>query len=175
MASSAEKRSSASATPAAGESGPASSARSRGRPWEVSSANSNRPYLSNLQPMLLSGQGLSPQQVVAVARGREHVDLDPEAHRRMLASRAHVEAAGRSEQPVYGVSTGFGALAQTRIDVERRSDLQHALIRSHAAGAGPPVDAEVVRAMMLLRARTLAIGRSGARPVLAEALLALLN
>jgi histidine ammonia-lyase len=125
--------------------------------------------------MLLSGHGVTPLQVVAVARGGERVDLAPEARQRMLASRAHVEAAERSEQPVYGVSTGFGALAQTRIDPEHRSELQHALIRSHAAGVGPPVENEVVRAMMLLRARTLAMGHSGARPEVAEALLALLN
>jgi len=125
--------------------------------------------------MLLRGAGVTPDEVVAVARGGERVNLDPDARSRMLASRAHVEAAERSEQPVYGVSTGFGALAQTRIDAEHRSELQHALIRSHAAGVGPPVEKEVVRAMMLLRARTLALGYSGARPEVAEALLALLN
>lgn len=125
--------------------------------------------------MLLSGRGVTPQQVVAVAREGEPVELAPDARRRMELSRAHVEAAESSEEPVYGVSTGFGALAQTRIDPEHRSELQHALIRSHAAGVGPPVDREVVRAMILLRARTLALGHSGARPEVAEALLALLN
>ncbi|HEX6489658.1 MAG TPA: histidine ammonia-lyase [Candidatus Dormibacteraeota bacterium] len=125
--------------------------------------------------MLLRGRGLTPEEVVAVARDGEQVELHPDARQRMLASRAHVEAAGAAEHPVYGVSTGFGALAQTRIDPEDRSGLQHALIRSHAAGVGDPVPAEVVRAMMLLRARTLAMGYSGARPVVAETLLALLN
>jgi histidine ammonia-lyase len=80
-----------------------------------------------------------------------------------------------SEEPAYGVSTGFGSLATVAIPAERRADLQRALVRSHAAGMGPPVEREVVRAMLLLRARTLAMGRSGARPVVAETMLALLN
>ncbi len=79
-----------------------------------------------------------------------------------------------SDEPAYGVSTGFGSLAQTRIPPDRRAELQRALIRSHAAGMGPPVEREVVRAMFFLRARSLAMGRSGARPVLAEAILAML-
>ena len=73
------------------------------------------------------------------------------------------------------MSTGFGSLANVTIPVERREELQRALVRSHAAGMGPPVEAEVVRAMMLLRARTLSMGCSGARPLLAETMLALLN
>ena len=72
------------------------------------------------------------------------------------------------------MSTGFGSLAGTWIPPERREELQRALIRSHAAGMGPPVEREVVRAMMFLRARSLAMGRSGARPVVAETMLALL-
>ena len=80
-----------------------------------------------------------------------------------------------SEVPTYGVSTGFGSLANTYIPAERREELQRALVRSHAAGMGDPVEVEVVRAMLLLRARTLAMGFSGARPAVAEAMLALLN
>jgi histidine ammonia-lyase len=76
---------------------------------------------------------------------------------------------------VYGVSTGFGALAGTSIAPDRRAELQHALIRSHAAGIGDPMPPEVVRAMMLLRVRSLALGRSGVRPALARALVDLLN
>jgi histidine ammonia-lyase len=79
-----------------------------------------------------------------------------------------------SDEPVYGVSTGFGSLAATWIPAERREELQRALIRSHAAGMGPPVEREVVRAMMFLRARSLAMGRSGARPLVADTMLALL-
>src|SRR5690242_5334191 len=93
----------------------------------------------------------------------------------MERSRTRAERASRSREPVYGVSTGFGALAGTRIAPLRQPELQLALIRSHAAGVGPAVDAEVVRATMLLRARTLAMGLSGVRPVVVEALLGLLN
>jgi histidine ammonia-lyase len=73
------------------------------------------------------------------------------------------------------VSTGFGSLANVSIPIERREELQRALVRSHSAGMGPPVEREVVRAMMLLRTRTLAMGCSGARPLVAETMLALLN
>ena len=80
-----------------------------------------------------------------------------------------------ADQPVYGVSTGFGSLANTPIPAHRREELQRALVRSHAAGMGEPVEREVVRAMVFLRARSLALGFSGARPVVAETMLALLN
>src|SRR5687768_9548077 len=93
----------------------------------------------------------------------------------MEASAAVLERLADSEEPVYGVSTGFGSLAGTWIPDGRREELQRALVRSHAAGMGPPVEREVVRAMMLLRARTLAMGFSGARAVVAERICALLN
>src|SRR5207253_10652469 len=80
-----------------------------------------------------------------------------------------------SDEPAYGISTGFGSLALVRIPPEARGPLQRALVRSHAAGMGSPVEREVVRAMIVLRARTLAMGWSGTRPVVAERLLALLN
>jgi len=112
---------------------------------------------------------------VAVARGGEKVALAATARQRMERSRARVERAASSREPVYGVSTGFGALAGTRVAPLRQPELQLALIRSHAAGVGAPVDQEVVRATMLLRARTLAMGMSGVRPLLAEALIGMLN
>jgi histidine ammonia-lyase len=93
----------------------------------------------------------------------------------MRTSRAIVDTIERDGRPVYGVTTGFGALANTSIAPERRTELQHALIRSHAAGVGAPMPPEVVRAMMLLRARSLALGHSGVRPLIAEALVDLLN
>src|SRR3989454_8546479 len=123
----------------------------------------------------LRGPGLTEDQVVAVARHAENVALAASARLKMEHSRARVERAASSRDPVYGVSTGFGALAGTRVAPLRQPELQLALIRSHAAGVGPPVDTEVVRATMLLRARTLAMGLSGVRPVLAEALIAMLN
>lgn len=123
----------------------------------------------------LRGAGLTEAQVVAVARHGEKVALAPAARTQMERSRTQVERAAISREPVYGVSTGFGALAGTRVAPLRQPELQVALIRSHAAGVGPPVEDEIVRATMLLRARTLAMGLSGVRPVIAEALIAMLN
>src|SRR4030088_2384355 len=112
--------------------------------------------------------GLQPADVLAVARNGEPVGLAPAAIEAMQRSRPRVEELATSEEPVYGISTGFGALAATNVPPERRSELQHALIRSHSAGMGPPVEVEVVRAMMLLRLRSLARGYSGTRPAVAE-------
>jgi histidine ammonia-lyase len=123
----------------------------------------------------LTGSGLDPAGVLAVARHGKTAKLSGAAREAMEQSAAIVESLASSDQPVYGVSTGFGSLATTPIPAARREDLQRALIRSHAAGMGPPVEAEVVRAMVLLRARSLAMGRSGARPEVAEGLLALLD
>ncbi|MBE1487466.1 histidine ammonia-lyase [Plantactinospora soyae] len=119
--------------------------------------------------------GVSPADVAAVARGTATVALDPSTLDAMAASRAIVDRIEQTGRPVYGVSTGFGALANTFVAPERRAELQHALIRSHAAGVGAPMPREVVRAMMLLRIRSLALGHSGVRPELAQALVDLLN
>jgi histidine ammonia-lyase len=123
----------------------------------------------------LGSAGLPPIEVVAVAREGTEVELAESARDAMRESAAIVERLASSEEPVYGVSTGFGSLATTPIPAERREELQRALIRSHAAGMGEPVEREVVRAMMLLRARSLAMGYSGARPEVAETMLAVLN
>jgi histidine ammonia-lyase len=93
----------------------------------------------------------------------------------MLRTAAVVEGFVHADVPVYGVTTGFGSLASVVIPPGRTAELQLALLRSHAAGMGPEVETEVVRALMLLRARSLALGYSGARPLLAEGLLAMLN
>src|SRR4051794_14368694 len=93
----------------------------------------------------------------------------------MAASRAQVEALAHGDRPAYGISTGFGALATTSIPTERRADLQRSLIRSHAASSGSVVERDIVRAMMLLRLRTLASGRTGVRPVIAQRMADLLN
>jgi histidine ammonia-lyase len=119
--------------------------------------------------------GVTAADVIAVARGDARVELSAEAMEAMAASRAIVDDIESSGRPVYGVSTGFGALANTFVAPERRAELQHALIRSHAAGVGDPMPREVVRAMMLLRVRSLALGRSGVRPALAQGLTGLLN
>ncbi|MGH9281551.1 MAG: histidine ammonia-lyase, partial [Acidimicrobiales bacterium] len=125
--------------------------------------------------LAITGEPLAPADVVAVARHHRPVGLDPGARERMAATRRLVDSLAASDDPVYGVSTGFGSLALRRIPPGRRDDLQRSLLRSHAAGMGPPVEEEVVRAMLLLRARTLATGHTGARPEVAELLLALLD
>jgi histidine ammonia-lyase len=128
-----------------------------------------------MNTVTVTDSGLAADDVVAVARRNARVELDASAVAAMRASRSIVDAIEREGRPVYGVSTGFGALADTFVAPERRAELQHALIRSHAAGVGAPMPAEVVRAMILLRVRSLARGYSGVRPVVAEALVDLLN
>ncbi|MFF5991954.1 histidine ammonia-lyase [Prauserella flavalba] len=125
--------------------------------------------------VLLTGVPLRRDQVVAVARDRVPVALDTVAEKNLTEARRHVDALAEAAEPAYGVSTGFGALAVRHIPPERRVDLQRSLIRSHAAGAGAAVEPEVVRALMLLRLRTLTTGHTGVRPVLANTLAALLN
>ena len=122
----------------------------------------------------LDGAGVTIAEVVAVARRGERVELSESARRRMAESRGIVERLAQGA-PAYGVSTGFGALANTAVPADRRPALQRSLVLSHAAGMGDAVEAEVVRAMMFLRVRTLALGASGTRPVVAENLLQLLN
>ncbi|MCU1432387.1 MAG: histidine ammonia-lyase [Actinotalea sp.] len=113
----------------------------------------------------LTGAPLTVAEVVAVARHGAAVHLTPGALDGIAASRGVVEAlAGDELVPHYGISTGFGALALRHIPPARRADLQRSLIRSHAAGSGPEVEREVVRALMLLRLATLATGRTGIRP-----------
>jgi histidine ammonia-lyase len=113
--------------------------------------------------------------VVSVARHGAQVALTAEALKAIAEARAHVEDLAARPLPAYGISTGFGALATRHIHEELRARLQENIVRSHAAGSGPEVEREVVRAMMLLRLSTLATGRTGVRPVTAETLAALLN
>jgi histidine ammonia-lyase len=122
----------------------------------------------------LDGPGVTIDDVLAVARRDERVELTEAAIERMARSRAIVDELAEGD-PKYGISTGFGALATVSIPRERRQALQTALVRSHAAGMGDPVEDEVVRAMMFLRARTLALGASGARPLVAAAMVDALN
>ena len=120
-------------------------------------------------------ENLDPASVVAVARQRARVAMGEAARERVSASRGRVESMIEGSLPVYGVTTGFGALANSRITAEKRLELQHSLLRSHAAGMGPFVEPEVVRAMMAVRAKTLSAGYSGVRPELIDALVAFLN
>jgi histidine ammonia-lyase len=127
------------------------------------------------EPVLVDGGPLTREQVVAVARDGLGVELTEAALDSVTKSRAHIEELASAETPTYGVSTGFGALATRHIPPDRRAALQRSLIRSHAAGAGAPVETEVVRALMLLRLRTLATGHTGVRPSIVESMAGMLN
>ena len=125
--------------------------------------------------VVIDGGSLTRAQVVAVARGAAEVEVTEAALDEVAKTRAHVERLASAETPTYGVSTGFGALATRHIPVDRRAALQRSLIRSHAAGAGEEVEREVVRALMLLRLRTLATARTGVRSSTVETMAAMLN
>ena len=118
---------------------------------------------------------LSHDEVVAVARHDARVVLSDAALEGIAATRRIIEDLAGDTQPHYGISTGFGALANTSIPPEKRARLQRSLVRSHAAGSGPEVEREVVRATMLLRLSTLATGRTGVRVGTAQAYADLLN
>ena len=126
-------------------------------------------------PVTVGIGALGFDDVVAVARHGAPVTIGADALAEMAASRAIVEALADDPEPHYGVSTGFGALASKQIPVARRAQLQRSLVRSHAAGSGPEVEREVIRALMLLRLSTLATGRTGVRPLVAETYAAVLN
>jgi histidine ammonia-lyase len=118
---------------------------------------------------------LSFDDVVAVARHGAPVEIAQEALAEIRRSRQIVEDLADDVVPHYGISTGFGALATRHIPLDLRAQLQRSLVRSHAAGSGPEVEREVVRATMLLRLSTLATGRTGVREQTAQAYAALLN
>ena len=120
-------------------------------------------------PVTVGVGPLTVDDVVAVARGGAGVHLDPQAREGIRESAALIETLANDPVPHYGISTGFGALATTHIPVESRAQLQLGLIRSHAAGSGPHVEREVVRALMLLRLSTLATGRTGVQESTAAA------
>jgi histidine ammonia-lyase len=128
-----------------------------------------------IPPLSLTGRDLTVADVVEVARGDRVVSLSPEAAERMGASHAVIERVVAEHRTVYGVTTGFGDLADVTIDPSQTAELQRNLVRSHAAGVGPPLPTEVVRGMLLLRANALAVGLSGVRVALPELLIELLN
>src|SRR6478672_3180952 len=125
--------------------------------------------------VVLGTGGMTRADVLAVARHGATVSLSEDALVALARGRDVVDRLAASPDPVYGVSTGFGALATRHIAPDLRAQLQRSLIRSHAAGVGPAVEAEVVRAMALLRLRTLVTGLTGVRPIVASAMAALLN
>ena len=118
---------------------------------------------------------LSIDDVVAVARHNALIEVSAGAWERVRAARAVIEGLADDIVPHYGVSTGFGALATKHIPADMRAQLQRSLVRSHAAGSGPQVEVEVVRALMLLRIQTLASGHTGVRPETLAAYVAMLN
>jgi histidine ammonia-lyase len=126
-------------------------------------------------PAELDGERLTIAEVREVAERRGSVTLAPAAVARMQASREPVERLAAGDEPIYGVNTGVGLLADIRIPREDLDRLQLNVVRSHAAGVGPPLAAAVVRAMMLIRANVLAKGFSGIRPLVAQRLCDLLN
>jgi len=125
--------------------------------------------------VMISTSGMTFGDLVAIARHNATVTISSDSLAAMQSSRDHVEELAASDTPVYGISTGFGALANRHVSQELRTQLQRSLIRSHAAGVGNPVEREVVRALMAIRLKTLASGKTGVRPVIAHTMAALLN
>jgi len=126
-------------------------------------------------PILLTGADLTIADVEAVARGGAHVALDLDARARIQEARDVIEALVAEGAVVYGVTTGFGDLASTFVPPDRSEELQERLLMSHAVGVGATFPREIVRAMLLLRANTLALGHSGCRPVVVDRLLGFLE
>ncbi|MBH1935501.1 histidine ammonia-lyase [Streptomyces sp. AV19] len=125
--------------------------------------------------VVVGTSGTTADDVIAVARHGARVVVPDETLAAVAASRRIIEDLAAKPDPVYGVSTGFGALAVRHISPDLRAQLQRNIVRSHAAGMGPRVEREVVRALMFLRLKTLASGRTGVRPVVVETMAALLN
>lgn len=125
--------------------------------------------------VVLGTTGVTAADVLAVARGGARVELSGETLAAVAAAREIVDALAAKPEPVYGVSTGFGALASRHISPELRTRLQRNIVRSHAAGMGPRVEREVVRALMFLRLKTVCSGRTGVRPEVAQTMAAVLN
>jgi histidine ammonia-lyase len=126
-------------------------------------------------PVVLTGADLTVADVEAVARAGAPAALDVHARARMEEARAVIEELLADGAVVYGVTTGFGDLATTFVEPARSAELQEHLLMSHAVGVGVPFPREVVRAMLLLRANTLALGHSGCRPVVVDRLVAFLE
>ncbi|MFK0254335.1 histidine ammonia-lyase [Streptomyces sp. NPDC090445] len=128
-----------------------------------------------MHTVVVGTSGTTPEDVIAVARGNARVQLSPEALDALARSREIVDSLAAKPEPVYGVSTGFGALASRHISPELRAQLQRNIVRSHAAGMGPRVEREVVRALMFLRLKTVASGHTGVRPSVAQTMADVLN
>ncbi|GAA2726105.1 histidine ammonia-lyase [Streptomyces luteosporeus] len=129
----------------------------------------------DMHTVVVGTSGTTAEDVLAVARGGARVVVSEEALAAVARSRQVIDDLAAKPDPVYGVSTGFGALAVRHISPDLRTQLQRNIVRSHAAGMGPRVEREVVRALMFLRLKTLASGHTGVRPVVVETMAAILN
>jgi histidine ammonia-lyase len=125
--------------------------------------------------LLIDGDTLKLEQILQVARNAVKVELAPEALSRVRASRALVDKVAAGDEPAYGINTGFGTLAEVRIDKKDLRELQRNLILSHAAGVGSPLPLPEARALLLLRCNVLAKGFSGIRPETLALALEMLN
>jgi len=125
--------------------------------------------------VVIDGSALTVDDVLAVALFDAHVTIGENLDARMEPARLLVQDVLDNDSTVYGITTGFGALANTRVTVDQATELQFDLLRSHAAGVGDLMDRETVRAMLLCRARTLAQGYSGVRPEIVRYLISMLN
>lgn len=129
----------------------------------------------NMHTVVVGTSHVSAEDVLAVAREGARVELSADALAAVAAARGIVDALAAKPEPVYGVSTGFGALASRHIGHELRAQLQRNIVRSHAAGMGPRVEREVVRALMFLRLKTVCSGHTGVRPEVAQTMADVLN
>jgi len=125
--------------------------------------------------VVINGKSLSLEQLVAVARNGEKVELAQSAKNAMARSRALAEKIASEKRVAYGISTGFGDFAKVAVPEEMSNELSTKLILSHCAGTGEPYAIEQVRAMMLLRCNALCAGISGVRPIIVEKLIEMLN
>ncbi|MGW3498551.1 histidine ammonia-lyase [Streptomyces sp. NPDC001020] len=128
-----------------------------------------------MHTVVVGTSGVTASDVLAVARADARIELSEEALAALAQAREIVDALAAKPDPVYGVSTGFGALATRHISQELRAQLQRNIVRSHAAGMGPRVEREVVRALMFLRLKTVCSGHTGVRPEVARTMADILN
>ncbi len=131
--------------------------------------------MTGMRHVLLDGDTLELEEVQAIARGEARVELAPSARVRVRAARALVEQRLADDEPHYGINTGFGTLAEVRIDPAELTRLQRNLVLSHAAGVGAPLPLREARALVLLRANVLAKGMSGIREETLDLLVEMLN
>lgn len=129
----------------------------------------------DMHTVVVGTSGTTADDVIAVARGAARIEISEAALEAVAAARQVIDDLAAKPEPVYGVSTGFGALAVRHISPELRAQLQRNIVRSHAAGMGERVEREVVRALMFLRMKTLASGHTGVRPLVVRTMAALLN